>query len=509
MRKNLLLLLTATSLNAQQIQEIEIGESASIDRAKMEQELSVFLDQPLDKEKLQEIKQAVESHAQARGYPLTIALVEARETTYGSVKIVVVASLVGEISIQGNRWTNKKILQRYVNLKPGDLVNEGKLSSDLNFMNRNPFRSVSAIYSAGKKPKTTDITFASRDQKPWLIYAGAQNNGIVSTGRSRYFTGITFGRMWDADQIFTYQYTTSSDFHKFQAHTIQAVSFFPWKHLLDVYGGYSAVHPDSAFEAVRSHGQSGQASFRYVVPLTYNPRLIHEIGFGSDWKRMNNTVEFSEGTPIFGKNVNLFQLIASWKGNYRTDTALFDFKAEAVGSPGKWLPDQTNADYESLRPEAKNHWLYGRGFISYLQNLPKDFSLYFDAWGQLSSTNLLPSEQLGIGGADTVRGYNERELNKDVGLITNFEARSPPIKVLGHRWKNIKDQLQFLVFYDFGFGTNHTPIPGEPKRQYLMGTGPGIRYLIGTNLNVRLDWGIRLHTHNPGSLLHFSVIGSY
>lgn len=40
--------------------------------------------------------------------------------------------------------------------------------------------------------------------------------------------------------------------------------------------------------------------------------------------------------------------------------------------------------------------------------------------GQLASTNLLPSEQMGLGGYNSVRGYLERQVNVDNGLIVNL-----------------------------------------------------------------------------------------
>lgn len=50
--------------------------------------------------------------------------------------------------------------------------------------------------------------------------------------------------------------------------------------------------------------------------------------------------------------------------------------------------------------------------------------------GQIASRNLLSSEQLGLGGLYTVRGYDERILNTDNGLFLSGELALSSIQVL-------------------------------------------------------------------------------
>ena len=107
-----------------------------------------------------------------------------------------------------------------------------------------------------------------------------------------------------------------------------------------------------------------------------------------------------------------------------------------------------------------------------------------------------PSEQLGFGGYDSVRGYDEREVNGDEGFLFSTEVRTPTIGIgdlCG--FPAFQDQLQFLAFWDYGAANNHTLLPGEASETPLSSVGFGIRYTINTYLSLRYDYGFQLlHT---------------
>ena len=107
---------------------------------------------------------------------------------------------------------------------------------------------------------------------------------------------------------------------------------------------------------------------------------------------------------------------------------------------------------------------------------------------QIGSGNLVPSEQLGVGGYSTVRGYDEREANGDRGFVVNTELRTPAMALLGRfpKWK-VDDQLQFLAFMDYGVTSeNIDPAPnsGSETTSHLHSVGGGFRYTISRYLSV-------------------------
>jgi hemolysin activation/secretion protein len=124
--------------------------------------------------------------------------------------------------------------------------------------------------------------------------------------------------------------------------------------------------------------------------------------------------------------------------------------------------------------------------------------------------SLLPSEQIGLGGYNSVRGYDERQETLDSGVLASYELRGP-LWPLG--WSKQSARWQLLGFVDYGWGTDHTAVIGLPKQDWMLGIGPGLRYTFTPYMTTRLDWGFKMH-HRPlytggNSELHFSVIGSY
>lgn len=489
------------------------GVDFSCDEDDLVDKLCCYLGYPIDKDLIEEIKEDVKDFYQSIGRTAFVEI-PSQEITSGKLQIVVILSKVGNVQVLGNKWSRPCLLRSYLAAEEGEYFNEDSIAYDLDFMNRNRFRDVTAIYRPNMSERETDITLYSDEKKPWLLYAGVQNNGVVTTGRTRWFIGTTLNRILSFDHIFSYQFTTASDFNKFMAHTFQYVAYLPWMHEWNMYGGYSFVDPDVGFPFTKTSGTSIQFSLRYKVPLPMAPTLTQEMYTGFDWKRTNNTFEFVENLPLIGKDVNIFQLILGYKGTFRPGNNILEYELEAVGSPGEWLPDQEDSHYASLRPGAKNSWIYARGLFSYLQVIPGGCTFYGRFRGQISSQNLLPSEQLGIGGYDTVRGYDPRELNFDNGVILNLEFRLPIFSIIDMRFtREADDKFQLLGFFDWGWGEDWTSVPGQRGADYLMGIGPGIRYTIRDNVNFQLDWGTRLRDparfSGPGSRLHVTLIVSY
>lgn len=479
--------------------------------------LPLFLHKDLTQESIIQIRREILRYYKHQDHPLVLVQVPEQDVTNGVLQIVVAESRVGKIVTKGNRWTKSKTLKRAIQLKPGDEIDEEELLADLDFINRNPFRRTEIVYAPGDLPGTTDIELVTEDRRPLRLYTGVENTGLEDIGVNRWLAGFNWGNLFGLDQQLSYQYTASFNIHQFQAHMLHYTVPFPWHDFLVIYGGYSMVHANifALDQNTRSHGFGTQISARYEMPFRPSPHYTHQFSLGGDFKRTNNNLEFLDDplAEFFGHVVNLTQIVAGYNGTYEDDWAKTTFLIEGFWSPGQWIADQTFADYQTLRVGSNPHYAYARASFANITRLPQEFSFSLLCKWQISDRNLLPSEQLGIGGYNTVRGYEERQLNEDDGFILTGELRTPVIKLFNRIGKHkISDALQFLVFMDYGYGTEHELLVGEPKFQYLWSVGPGLRYDIAPYLSARLDWGIKLHRDGFGggdSRIHFGIIASY
>lgn len=420
---------------------------------------------------------------------------------------------IGAISIHGNNWTCTELIKRRLRIKVGEEINDKKIQNSLSFLNLNPFRKVSAVYAPGNELNTADIELFVAERFPLRVYVGADNTGIKTSDRSRFFAGFNLNNILGIDSILSYQFTSSYDIGKFRSHTGYLQIFLPWKNILSFYGGYSQIDVEPTLPTVTDNkGFGAQASFRYNVLLPRFDRLTHNFIIGGDVKRTDTALTFFEIGATNDNPVNLTQLALSYLLNYNKGRYKSNITLELYYSPGEWISDQENLKYNALRTFAENNYIYGKLYFSNLITLPQDFLLAFILRAQVSNKNLLPSETLGVGGYDTVRGFYERELNGDLGIIINTEIRSPSFHIL-KKLRNRTDGLQFLVFLDYGLASIYKAQLLEDKTQNLLGYGPGIRYIYNPYITARFDLGFKGNNKEEFagdfSVIHFGVNVSY
>jgi hemolysin activation/secretion protein len=187
------------------------------------------------------------------------------------------------------------------------------------------------------------------------------------------------------------------------------------------------------------------------------------------------------------------QFVATYQAGWRDDWGSTSFGANLYYSPGNIGSENTDFNFNAQRAGAEADYAYAKFNIERVNKLPGDLSLFARATAQISEANLLGSEQLGAGGFSTVRGYEEREANGDSGFITNLELRSPSLKPL--QWAgltSVRDDLQFLLFWDYASVGNKFLVAGEDANTNLSSVGPGLRYVINPYLTMRFDYGFQL-----------------
>lgn len=462
---------------------------------------------------LSKIKSMISTFYRKNNRPVVTVLALEQKVRHGTLQLVVLESHIGEVTFSGNYWFRTNLLDRYVNSKKGDVIDSVQLSRDLEFMNRNPFRVTNAVLRPGQEVGTTDIDFKTSDRFPFRFYAGGDNTGIESTGSGRLFVGFNWGDALLQDQQLSYQFTKSTDFGRFFAHTADWKIPFPWKHMLNFFGGYSKIHPEMPFEGMRNTGESYQISGRYIVPLPSSRFYLHEIVAGADYKRTNINLIFSDLTLISNPAV-IAQVALGYEGKYKRKPVTLDFEGYCFISPGDIFPNQNDNSYQRLRPDAQSTYTYLR--LRLVPLIDVNFgTLAFDTRFQIASTNLLSSEQFGLGGFSTVRGYDERDLNTDNAFMLSVEWRTPSLRLFHtNQFKKLTDDLKLHLFVDYGVGWNHQRTPPEINT-YLLSVGPGLRYVISPYLTCRFDWGIKLHKlpsilrDTSSTKVHFSVIGSF
>jgi len=507
-------LITTCLAHLRGVQAIDLKVPGGVDAlAKMLD--PIYLDKDIGQEEISKLKETIVNYYKDHGHPVVSVQIPEQDVTDGVLQIIVMEGHVGKITVEGNRWFKSERLANYLRLKPNEEIDEDQLMEDIIFINRNPFRRTDVIYAPGEEPGLTDVKLLTTDHYPVRVYTGGENTGVWATGHQRWIGGLIWANAWGLDHILGFQYSTSTDFSKFRGYSGNYEIPLPWKHVALFYGGFSTVNGTvTGFPHMTNHGNSAQVSGRYKIPMRIFSNWTGEAYVGLDWKRTNNTIEFGGlGPPIVAQNVNVFQMMVGYAGSLEGCYWKLSMDAEMYLSPAKFLPNQNDRVYDNLVPHSKVRYIYGRTSCALMVRLPQDFSISLMPRFQVASSNLMPTEQFGLGGYSTVRGYEERQLNYEQTAFVSGEVRSPSIGLIKRYKSKIIDGLQFLAFYDWGWGSHHTHIAGAKNSDYLMGAGLGARYAIKDWFNARLDWGYQLHRSEDfiggPNMLHFALIGSY
>jgi hemolysin activation/secretion protein len=208
------------------------------------------------------------------------------------------------------------------------------------------------------------------------------------------------------------------------------------------------------------------------------------------------------------------QFVVAYDGTETDKYGQTTLNDQFYASPGNWGGNNNDAAFAMSHGGATSNYVYDTLALGRLTRLPGDWTLQLRATLQWASANLAPSEQLGFGGSDSVRGYDEREVNSDEGYLFSTELRTPAVSIgglFGH--PEVRDQLQFVGFWDYGAAYNHALLAGEPSEIPLSSLGAGVRYTINTYLSVRFDYAFQLLRtgldNDQGSRSDLGIVLSY
>jgi hemolysin activation/secretion protein len=476
-----------------------------------------YLSQSLTRGQLNTLIAAIIVFYREHDRPLVDVIVPEQPISAGVLQLVLLDGKLGKVVVKGNRWFSSSEISSDIRAQPGGSISANQLQGDLDWINQNPFLNTELVYSPGEKLGQTDLVLQTHDRFPVRFFAGYEDSGNAQTGFDRYLGGFNYGDLFGLGQQLNYQYTTSGDGDSLRAHAGSYIIPLPWRHTLTFFGSYvdtkGTVPP-----LVDLIGRNYQISGRYSIPLptlTFGQEVKYKHSFaaGFDYKYNNNSLEFG-GLTTGSVPYDVDQFVMAYNGAETDPYGQTTINDQLYVSPGNWGGNNNDATFAASHAGATSDYVYNTLILERLTKLPGDWTLDLRGTLQTSNANLVPSEQLGFGGYDTVRGYDEREVNTDEGYIFTTELRTPPLS-LGETFgcPEFNDQLQLLGFWDYGAAYDHAPLPGEASEIPLSALGFGVRYSINTNVSVRFDYGFQLLRtgldNDHGSRSDLGIVVSY
>lgn len=460
---------------------------------------------PLTFSRLAEIRRAVVERYRAAGKPLVDVYVPEQDVSAGVVHIAVAEFRLGEVRASGNRYFSDDLLKREMPLKAGGPILQSDVSLGLAVLNANPYRRVDAVFAPGEAANTTDVILQTDDRLPLRVNAGYDNAGVRDLGRDRFFAGIDYGNLFGLDQHVAYQFTASNDFFsgnpdiegranraRFMAHALSYIAPLPWHDSIELFGVYAQSTP----RLPDSYGQTGisaQMSVRYDWRLPTTSDTPQLVQFGYDFKRSNNDLEFG-GFQVFNSNTHVHQFLLTYDLSKPGDAGAAHASATLVASPGGLDSSNSDTAFDAARHGATARYAYLQIAAQRAFALGGGFALNARGTFQWTPNTLLPSEEMGLGGESSVRGYEPYVVLGDRGWNVQTELRAPvlPFGTSGAA-------AQPFVFVDAGHVWNRIDQPAEAGNASLVSVGAGVRFQWSRFVDFRCTYGVPLRAPTPGA----------
>jgi hemolysin activation/secretion protein len=444
--------------------------------------LAPFLGEHREIEGIEAAADALQEAVQAKGDPFFRVVVPPQKPTGGVVTLSVVRYALGSVAVTGNEhFSDANILASIPALRASESVDMRGVSRALAVANENPAKRTEVVLRDGETPNAIDAEVKVKDVAPQQVFLGLSNTGTEQTGEWRASLGYQNANVFNRDHVFTASFTTSPDEHiddVQQYGLFYSMPLYTLGNSLSAYFVYSNVDQGTVADFFQVSGAGQFYGVRYTHLFDRRRDYRHRLVFGVDQQLFDNDVSFS-GLPV-GVDVGAVPVSLRYEGAWERPWGNAGFFVEGVHNI-EVGSDNNDAAYEANRAGADPQWNLARFGAEARYRLPKDFSLRGVFVGQFAGEPLIPGEQFGMGGANSVRGFRERVVTGDDGYQVSAEFWSPP-------WlqKQLPGTLQVLGFLDAGYRHFHDPPPGQDSNATIASVGVGARWQW-KRLNVAAD----------------------
>jgi hemolysin activation/secretion protein len=473
---------------------------------------------------VQKAVEALEAIYRQKGYSAVDVHVPEQDITQGTVVIEVVESVIGKVTISGNRhFDQANILASLPELRPGQSPNVRALSENVQLANSNPAKQVDTVLAVADQPGVIDAKVAVVDQNPLRFVVNADNTGSGTLGKHRAGIAVQHANLWGLDHVGTLSYGTSieepSDLRSISLS--YRVPFYRWGDSLDfIYGDSkvsTATPTTGSLIPLQFTGAGTIAALRYNHNFARRGEYSSRLIAGIDQKNFDNTCTFGATTLEDGcADLSVRPLSLAYGGQRLKPGALFDYTLSAHQNlPGGSHGDQ--AAISKARAGAKDRFRLLRANATWFGNVVGQWQGRLAVAGQFSPDPLIGGEQFALAGSTAVRGFNERAVATDSGLVVNAEAYTPNLNALVGLDKLIGEaNLRGLAFVDAGYGKNEgTIVAPVVDHQLIASVGLGARYDYKRDVSLRWDNAVVVEEGPPGTAqkgdwrTHFSLLLSF
>lgn len=506
---------------------VTVSGTEGLSRQQFAEVLGPFLGQPLSRKRLADAQAAVAKAYREAGWPFVSVTAPPQEITGGVLHLRVVPFRTGKVQVKETDGTAAADMDfaAAVRAPAGALIDADRISEDLDWLNRFPYRQLNGVFEPGSDPGSSDLTLEISRRRPWQAFAGMSNTGTLrSRSLDRVFVGFAAGIEALHDLTLSYQLTGSHDAvsdpgslalsgrnrPSYASHAGRIIVPTFARQALSLTPNFVATSQDSAGGLLTIRNTTVE------LPVLYRSALSNIDGSLAGWGDLYGGVTpkwlsrkvLSQGTGLASGSAGVFDLTVGWGGSWFHDgggSTAIDLRV-VVNRAGV-VPGNSRAAWNSFSNGRVDgvDYAYLYGVFSRTTPLAGDGWLGRASWnaeltGQMAGKALPETDQLAIGGLYATRGYTLNDGSVDAGFVLRNEVRLPSFAALGRLGDTgigpVEDAVSPFVFLDVSHGHNYNYGAlqgiGERADTTLVGLGTGLDYTLGQTLQAGVNVGVAL-----------------
>lgn len=425
---------------------------------------------PYDEDLLNDAESKIIEKYTESGFPFVDVSLKREEKNYDTLKIIFEIRegprvYIRNIALKGYKKVRRKILEREITVKKGDLYMSSKIfESTRRLYSTGLFKSVRyELHIIKGVEDSIDVTFFVKEVKPGYINTGF---GYHSPEEFQLRGGVGHLNVFNngqraelrSDLLFTLKDLKRERFEL----------YYSEPYLLG-FRMEGRIHPFYELDRMRSIREYG---FDIQFNKLLGPYL--KLTYAIEWKNVKG--EVVEGVYI---NTNVLQAVWDSRSPLMDPRrGLFALnRFEIAGGP-------LGGQYDFLR------WVYDNSFYTQLGKNVIAARLrlgYQKPYGR--STSIPPEEQFTLGGEGTLRGYDFHSVGVYVEKVGYYVGNV--LYLFNFEWRGrFIGNWGYVIFFDYG-GLFSKLSELSLFRDAAISGGIGIRYRTPFG-PLRLDWGIKL-----------------
>jgi hemolysin activation/secretion protein len=428
----------------------------------------------------------------------------------GVVTLVVTEPRIGRLRVQGARWfLPSEIRTLAPSMAEGEVPNYQGMIRDVAALNLLPDRRVTPAIRQGRTPGTLDVDLNVQDRIPLHASVELNDRHGRDTTPLRSSAWVRYDNLWQlAHTLSVGVQLAPQRLDDGRVYSISYTARFPEVPWLAATGSWFEQGSDlSTLGGVNVVGRGRVIGLRLQATLPGETSFFHAVSAGFDAKSYRERLEL--GSSTLSSPVTYVPIVAQYAAAWtleRSQTQVVTSVAANVRALSSG-PER----FDAKRYQASADFVVGRAEVARTDRLPLDLQTEARISGQYSPDPLVGSEQVGAGGASTVRGYLESEAVGDFGGYASLQLSSPSLApLLGRRFL---DEWRFHLFADGGWVGIHHALPEQRREQTLSSVGAGTALSLAWHVSGGLDVGLPLRsTATSGWLsprVHFRVAAEF